>query len=366
MKINNLTLKNFRNYELLNLSFSPSKNIIIGNNGLGKTNIIEAIYYLALTKSFRTNNDNFLIKDNSDFAVIEANVKDNIQNNYKIIISKEGKKIKLDNNVITKISDYISKLKVILFNREDLKLIKDNPSVHRKLINMELSQFDNEYLKLLSYYNKILKQRNSYLKSMQINGTLSKDYLDIITNKLLDIGLKINEIRQNYINNINQNINLIFNKTTKKGNLKINYISSYNNQSNEKLILDYNKGFKRDLNYGMTHIGIHLDDFIFELDDKPIKDYLSEGEQKSAIIAFKLSEIKYCIEKFNKVPILILDDLFSELDCKKINSLLNNLKKSFQIFITTTDIKNINEKLLSNSYVFKIKNNQKLEVKKYE
>ena len=167
MKITNLKLTNFRNYEKLNLHFSNYKNIIIGNNGLGKTNIVEAIYYLSITKSFRTNNQEVLIRENSDFAVIEASVLNKIKNKYRVVITKDGKKIKIDNQEITKLSDYISKVNVVLFNREDMKLIKDNPSVHRKLINMDLSGFNNNYLRLLSLYNKILKQRNSYLKILK-------------------------------------------------------------------------------------------------------------------------------------------------------------------------------------------------------
>ena len=145
MKITNLKLTNFRNYEKLNLHFSNYKNIIIGNNGLGKTNIVEAIYYLSITKSFRTNNQEVLIRENSDFAVIEATVLNKIKNKYRVVITKDGKKIKIDNQEITKLSDYISKVNVVLFNREDMKLIKDNPSVHRKLINMDLSGFNNNY-----------------------------------------------------------------------------------------------------------------------------------------------------------------------------------------------------------------------------
>lgn len=366
MKITNLKLINFRSYDKLDLNFSDYKNIIIGNNGVGKTNIVEAIYYLALTKSFRTNEDQNLIKDNNEFAVIEGRIKDKIYNNYKIVINKKGKNIKIDNSSVTKISDYISKLNVVLFNREDSKLIKDNPSTHRKLINMELSEFNNEYLKLLSIYNKIMKQRNMYLKSMLINSTIPKDYLDIMTNKLIDIGLKINHIRKQYIDEINEYLEPIFYKSVKKSNLKINYVSHYNDKTKDDLIKEYTRSFKRDLNYGMTHVGIHLDDFIFELENgKEAKNYLSEGEQKNAIISFKLAEIKYCINNTGKTPILILDDLFSELDNKKINTLIGNFKKSFQIFITTTDIDKVNKKLLKDCSVIKI-SNKKVEVKKYE
>ena len=365
MKITNLKLKNFRNHSNLELSFSNYKNIIIGNNGIGKTNIVEAIYYLALTKSFRTNNDLVLIKDNEDFAVIEATIVDKISNNYRIVINKEGKNIKIDNNTIKIISDYISKINVILFTEEDMRLIKDNPSVHRKLINMELSEFNNEYLKILSTYNKVLKQRNMYLKSMLLNGNIPYDYLDILTDKLVDLGLKIYNIRKDYINELNTYIDSIFYKVVKKEHLQIKYISSFENKTKEELIKIYHHNYKKDINYGKTNIGIHLDDFIFEINNKNAKEYLSQGELKNAIIAFKLSEIKYCINVKNKTPILILDDLFSELDNRKINSLIGNFKKKFQIIITTTDIEKVNEKLLHNCRVFKI-TNKKLEVKDYE
>jgi len=365
MKITNLKLKNFRNHTNIDLKFSNYKNIIIGNNGIGKTNIVEAIYYLALTKSFRTNHDEVLIKANEEFAVIEATIVDKISNNYKIVITKEGKNIKIDNNTIRILSDYISKINVILFTGEDMKLIKDNPSTHRKLINMELSEFNNEYLKLLSMYNKVLKQRNTYLKSMFLNGNIPIDYLDILTDKLIDLGLKIYNIRKNYIDEINSYINDIFKKVVKKENLQIKYISNYEKKDKETLIKNYKKLEQKDINYGKTHLGIHIDDFIFEIKNRPAKDFLSEGELKNAILAFKLSEIKYCIGVKNRTPILILDDLFSELDNKKINSLIGNFKKNFQIIITTTDIEKVNQRLLKNCRVFKI-TDKRIEVKDYE
>ena len=362
MKITNLKLVNFRNHTNLNLKFSEYKNII---NGIGKTNIVEAIYYLALTKSFRTNNDKVLIKDNEEFAIIEASIVDKISNTYKIVLTKDGKNIKIDNNSIKSISDYISKLNIILFTTEDMKLIKDNPSMHRKLINMELSEFNNTYLKLLSMYNKVLKQRNTYLREMLFNGNIPKEYLDILTDKLIDLGLKIYQIRKNYLEEINNYISNIFYKIVKKENLKIKYLCNFENKNKDELKKIFKKYEQKDINYGKTHLGVHLDDFIFTINNQPAKEYLSEGEQKNAIIAFKLSEIKYCVKNKNKTPILILDDLFSELDNKKINNLIGNFKKSFQIIITTTDIDKVNPKLLSNCQVFKL-TNKKVEVKNYE
>lgn len=365
MKILNLKLKNFRNYDNLNLNFSNYKNIIIGDNGLGKTNIVEAIYYLALTKSFRTSKQDVLIKDGEDFAVIEATVLNKIRNRYKMVITSFSKNIKIDNQQVNRISDYVSKVNVVLFNREDMKLIKDNPSVHRKLINMDLSGFNNQYLKKLSLYNKILKQRNSYLKLMKIKNLSYNDYLEVLTEKLIDVGLEINCIRSNYIYEINQYLNNYFNKSVKKGNLILKYQSMFNDKLKDFLINEYKKSFSRDLNYGMTHIGIHLDDYIFEIDGKLAKDYLSEGEQKSAVIAFKLSEVKYCMNKMGSNPIFILDDMFSELDEKKINRIIGSFNKNFQIFVTTTDIKYLNKKLLTDCTVIKL-SDKKVEVKDYE
>lgn len=365
MQILKLRLMNFRNFMLEDFEFSKQKNIIIGNNGMGKTNIIEAIYYLALTKSFRTNEDESLINKNNEFCAIRGEIKTKTTNDYKIIIENSGKKVFINNNQIKRISDYISKINVILFNQEDLKLIKDSPSVHRKLINMELSQLNNEYLKMLSNYNKVLKQRNTYLKSMLINNMIPKDYLNIITEKLIDIGMYICQLRKEYIDEINTLLNINFNKITKKEGIYLKYVSDYNSLTKEKLLKKYEKNLNKDLNYGKTTIGIHLDDFIFYYQDELAKNYLSEGEQKNVIISFKLAEVNIFYKKTKTMPILILDDLFSELDTSKISRIIKFFKKNIQIFITTTDLNNIDEKILKNSKVFKIKG-KTIEVKEYD
>jgi len=365
MQITELRLINFRNYSEQYFSFSPIKNIIIGNNGVGKTNIIEAIHYLSITKSFRTIDDQMVIKAMETCAVVEGTIKNKILNKYKIIIDKTGKKVFIDQNQIKRISDYISNINIVLFNPEDLKLIKDNPSTHRKLINMELSGLDNEYLKILSIYNKILKQRNTYLKSMLINGMIPRDYLDILTDKLIDYGIKINKIRSDFIKEINEYLGKNYQKITKKEGLILKYVSDYSDLSKSEIVKKYNLIYKKELNYGKTTFGVHLDDFIFFIDGWLAKDFLSEGEQKNAIISFKLAEINVYINQKKTMPILILDDLFSELDQEKITKIIRFFKKNIQIFITTTDLSVINEKILRNSKVFDIKKD-KIKEKYYE
>jgi len=353
MQITNLKLQNFRNYNTQEISFSKY-NIIYGKNGMGKTNLIEAIYVLALTKTFRSNNEKIVIQEDKDITKINGTIQDDIKNNFEVIINKTGKKVKINNNIYKKISDYISNIKVILFNPNDLQIIKESPSIRRKLLNVSISQYNNRYLKILSNYNKILKQRNSYLKTMYINGNSSKEYLDILTSKLVELGLEIHEYRNNYIENINSKINIFYKKISNIDGINIEYISDYNDLSKEKLIKKYKDSLDKDMILGMTKLGVHHDDLLFKLNNKELKEYGSEGQQKNAIISFKLSEIEVFKEKINKIPILILDDLFSELDEEKINNILKIIDNDVQTFITTTEIDKVNKKILENSKIFHI------------
>ena len=223
MEISSLKLLNFRNYETLELKFSNKVNLIYGKNGMGKTNIIEAIYMLGLTKTFRSNNDDIVIKKGKNIAKIEGMIKDTIFHNYKIIISNAGKRIKIDNNKIAKVSDYITKVNIILFNPDDLKLIKDTPSIRRKMLNIEISGINGEYLLLLNSYNKVLKQRNAYLKALNKKKDYETSFLNILTEQLVDLGLKIMWIREDFINNINSYISDIYYEITHKGTLKVVY-----------------------------------------------------------------------------------------------------------------------------------------------
>ncbi len=356
MQISSLKLLNFRNYESLDLKFSSKINIIYGLNGMGKTNIVEAIYMLGLTKTFRSNNDAIVIKKGKNIAKIEGMIKDDILNNYKIIISNAGKRIKIDNNKIIKISDYITKVNVILFNPDDLKLIKDTPSIRRKMLNIEISGISSEYLSLLTNYNKILKQRNAYLKNMNKRKSYNSTYLSILTEQLVKIGEKIMIKRKNFIDNINSYISDIYYQITHKGNLKIVYKSEFKDKNVENLIKMFNKNISREIFLGKTLFGIHHDDIEFIVDNEPVKEYSSVGEQKNSIIAFKLAEIKNIESNMHKKPILILDDLFSELDSEKINNILSIIDPNLQTFITTTEIANVDKKLLINAQRIYVKN----------
>lgn len=354
MIISSLKLLNFRNYESLELKFSPKVNLIYGKNGMGKTNIVEAIYMLGLTKTFRSNNDDIVIKKGKNIAKIEGSIKETILNNYKIIISNAGKRIKIDNNKIARVSDYITKVNIILFNPDDLKMIKDTPSVRRKMLNIEISSINGEYLVLLTSYNKILKQRNAYLKALSKKKNSDSSFLNILTEQLIDIGLKIMWIREDFINNINSYISDIYEKITHKGKLKVVYKSEFKGKAKENLLKMFEKNISREILLGKTLFGIQHDDIEFKIDNEIVKEFSSVGEQKNSIISFKLAEIKNIEAKLHRKPILILDDLFSELDEEKINNILNLIDKDLQTLITTTEINKVDKKILENAKIFHV------------
>lgn len=364
MEIHSLRLLNFRNYESLEINFSTHTNIIYGLNGMGKTNLIEAIYMLGLTKTFRNGNDNIVIKRGKNIAKISGTIKSNIPNEYKIIISENGKRIKIDNNRILKMSDYITKVNIILFSPDDLKIIKDTPMTRRKLLNIEISSINISYVNHLNNYNKILKQRNAYLKALNKKNINNNEFLNILTEQLIDVGLKIMTIREEFLNDINSYIKDIYYEITKKGELSINYKSEYKGKTKDQLLTIYAKNISREIIMGKTLFGPHHDDIEFKVDKEIVKEYSSVGEQKNSVIAFKLAEIKLLMEKLQKKPILILDDLFSELDKEKINNILNLINNELQTFITTTEIDNVDLKLLQNSRIFHVINGKiKEEVK---
>ncbi len=332
-----LKLLNFRNYEYLSLNFHPTLNLIHGNNGEGKTNLVEAIYVLGLTRSFRLVSDKTLIRKDQSVAKIEGNVHNRYETNYKIILSKDGKKVNINNNNVLKLSDYVSKINIVLFHPNDLKIIKDTPSIRRKSLNIDISQLNLSYLKDLSNYNILLKQRNAYLKQMLINGHQSSSYLDILTGQLVTIGQRIYRERRDFVHLLNTYISDIYFQISGRGKLEIRYSSDYEGMDDEKLNLLYQKSFKKDLTFGKTNLGIHTDDLTFLLDDYDLREYGSEGQQKNAIISMKFAMLELFKEKKGYYPILILDDLFSELDEHKIQNILGFLSKDIQVFITTTN-----------------------------
>lgn len=339
MQLQCLKLLHFRNYERLELVFHPHLNLIYGQNGSGKTNLVEAIYVLALTRSFRNVNDRILIRQGSSLGKVEGTIiKKDFSNKYSIYISKDGKKVKVDSNRVMKLSDYITKIPIVLFAPDDLKIIKDTPSTRRKLLNISISQYSLDYLRNLSRYNKVMKQRNSYLKQLMVNANSSYEYLDILTDKLVSYGLKICQERERFIGFINDYLANMYQSITGLSSMQIVYKSDYKDIDEQDIKKNYKKMLKKDLAFGKTNFGIHMDDLHFMISENDLKEYGSEGQQKNAVIAYKLCEVMFLKSVMGFSPILILDDLFSELDKEKISNIFQILNNEVQTFITTTDM----------------------------
>ncbi len=360
MKIINLKLKNFRNYTDLDISFSDKLNIIIGNNAQGKTNILEAIYFLSITKSNFQVNDKMCIKKDKLFTKLIGNIIDKEGNKkMQILMNNNEKRLEINGSEIKKHAKYVGNLKVIIFNPDDIRLIKETPSNRRRFINIEISQLNGNYINILNEYNIVLKQRNEYLKIIK-NGKIDEIYLDILNEKLIELSEIIYNYRIEFINNLNRYINDVFNNIFGYNGLKIKYIPSIDvdNMQNFKKTMSnkLNNSLEREIFLGNTLYGPHRDDFSFILNDNDLLVYGSQGQIKMAVLALKLSEIDVFYDNCGEYPILLLDDLFSELDVEKRNKVINYLNRDIQTIVTTTDLKNIDKRLIKKATIYKIEN----------
>lgn len=338
-------------------------NIFVGDNAQGKTNILEAITILALTKSHRVGVNPNIIMFNKNKCKINGIVKkDKLITKLGVEVSNDTKKLIINNTNIKKVADYISNLNIIIFTPDDIEIIKGSPNIRRNLLNIQLCQLYRDYLIKYNEYNKLLKTRNEYLKILFNNSLGDTDYLDIITDKLIDKAIYIYQKRKEYIDLVNLHINDYFNKISDYGDIEVKYITNveFDNYEYEtirkKLKHTFKKNYMKELNYGMTLYGPHRDDFYFDYLGNDLKYFGSQGQQKLAILSFKLSEIPIFNDISNTLPVLLLDDIFSELDIKKRNRLLKIVSDyNIQSVLTTTDLRNINKKYIENACVFNVK-----------
>ena len=350
MLITNLKIKNFRNYEELNLNFDKKINIFYGNNAQGKTNIIEAIFLCAIGKSFRTSKDKELIKFNENFLNIEINYEKSDRNGKIKIDISEKKEIFLNGIKSKKLSELIGKINVVLFTPDDINILKEGPKMRRRFLDIMISQLRPNYIYCLNMYQKTLEQRNMYLKQIKFENK-NQEMLDIWDLKLSEYGEKIYIYRKEFIEKIKNKINIIHKKITNNNEeIKIEYISDFSTKEKFYSSLKQNKNI--DIMRGATTKGIHKDDFNIYLNDKNVSVYGSQGQNRTAILSLKMSELQVIKDEINENPILLLDDFMSELDEERRNNFLNNIGDT-QVFVTCTDILKLNN---TESDIFNVKN----------
>ncbi|MCR4617688.1 MAG: DNA replication/repair protein RecF [Lachnospiraceae bacterium] len=336
MIIKKIELTDYRNYEALELDFDKGTNILFGDNAQGKTNILEAIYVAATTKSHRGSKDSEIIR----FGCNEAHIRTYLEKggvSSKVdmhLRSSKSKGIAIDGNKIKKATDLMGLCNVVFFSPEDLNIIKNGPSYRRKFIDMELCQLDNFYLYNLNNYNKIVNQRNQLLKDLYFNPQL-RDTLPIWDDQLVSYGSKVIERRRQFVAQLNDIIYEIHSKLSGgTEEIKIIYEPDTDEESfAEKLKANH----ERDIKTKVTSVGPHRDDFSFETGNIDIRKFGSQGQQRTAALSLKLSEIEIVKNITKDTPILLLDDVLSELDSKRQNYLLDSIG-DIQTIITCTGL----------------------------
>ena len=336
MKIKQLKLKNYRNYDLLDLEFDSSTNIFYGDNAQGKTNILESIYLCGTTKSHRGTKDRDLIKFGEEESHIEAVVEKNeVPFKIDIHLKKNSPKgIAINKMPIRRASELFGIINIVFFSPEDLNIIKNGPSERRRFIDLELAQLDKVYLSDLSNYNRIVNQRNKLLKD-SYNRQEILETLDVWDMQLAHYGKKIIDRRNLFIYQLNEIAGKVHERLTGgKEILNISYEPSNGNIDLEQAIKNNRE---RDIRMKSTSVGPHRDDICFMTDEVDIRKFGSQGQQRTAALSLKLSEIELVKQVTKDTPILLLDDVLSELDKHRQNYLLDSIC-DVQTLITCTGV----------------------------
>jgi len=359
MYIKSVRLKDFRNYDELDLHFNKKLNLILGNNAQGKTNLLESIYVSSIGKSFRTNINSDLIKFDKDSCYINVETfRDDLDGSVEITIYKDSKKnAKVDGVKISKASELLNNIYLVIFSPEDLKIVKDEPEKRRRFINRELSQIKTSYYDNLSNYKKVLLQRNTYLKEEAIQNEM----LDIWDLEISKYGAQIMHQRRIFIDKLNSISSVIHNEITNgKENLKLVYspnielVDNINDQV-EIIYKSLKKSYNSDLKQRTTTKGPHKDDLEFYIDNINVRNFGSQGQQRTAALSLKLAELNIIKEETGEDAVLLLDDVMSELDYERQEYLIKALSDN-QLFITQTEFPEMLKEKFEDGIIYNVSN----------
>ena len=412
MKINTIILENFRNYKNLELDFDESRNIIVGENAQGKTNLVEAIYMTAFARSFRTNNSADMIRFGESSARVSTDItSEDIDKNINIVIRSDGKKmIKKDGKAISKTTELLNNVVVIIFSPDDLRIITDSPERRRSFINRELSQMRPRYYELLKRYNDALKHKNALLKgyfnikkktftradNISLNDIgradsvndlsemapgeggrsiydnsrrYNEDMLDVLDHQLADAGYELIRYRKEFTEMLSDEAGEIMKKISGgREDLKIEYKTSCNfitsPEGREVLYKQFYHNRDRDIYNGSATLGPHRDDLEFYINGKDAKKYGSQGQQRTIALSLKLAEIRIARQLLEESPVLLLDDVLSELDLDRQKFLVSEID-DVQLFITSAELNDEVIKDLRGGTLFRIEEGTVTRVDKY-
>ena len=336
MIIKSLTLRNFRNYDYAKVEFDPKLNVIVGENAAGKTNLVEAIYFLSLARSFRTSETSDLIKNKRQFSEIEAQVEqDTINKDIVALMTSSSKKFVCNDKPIRKLSDLSKLINVIVFEPKDTLMFSDSPLVRRNFLDINLSKKSPIYLENLMVFEKLLRERNAILKS----DIVDKIQLRVVTDQMIDVEETICKYRAAYVNEINNILSKLITKLkgeNQTAQLVYMTFMKIDDKFKSNCARAYENNIESDVKHRMTQLGIHREDIKMILNGKDISEQGSQGENRIAVIALKVAPY-FLIEDKAQKPIVILDDVMSELDDDHKKRLLTFVREDLvQVFITTT------------------------------
>lgn len=368
MYLSQFKVQGFRNLHELNVNFDPNVNIFIGKNAQGKTNLLEAIYFLALTRSHRTNSDTELINFKQEFANLEGEVhKSQVEIDLRVVITKKGKKVWINRLEQSKLSKYVGQLNAVLFSPEDLDLVKGAPSLRRRFMDQEFGQVNAEYLYFASKYRQVLMQKNNYLKQLVKGQTHDTLFLDVLSDQLAGIAAEIIHRRYRFLSYLNkfakdayEHISLASESLAIKYKPSVSEISAEDTTEEiyHKLLTNFQKTKNAEIKRGTTLSGPHRDDIVFLLDDKDAHLYASQGQQRTIALSVKLAEIQLVHKLTDEYPLLLLDDVMSELDHGRQSALLNYIHGKTQTFITTTDLEGISWEIIKSPRVYHVQDGE--------
>ncbi|WP_347861804.1 DNA replication/repair protein RecF [Salimicrobium sp. PL1-032A] len=363
MHIKNITLTTYRNYDKLSLDFDDTINVIIGENAQGKTNLMEAIYLLAFTKSHRTPRDKELIQWDEEYAKIKGTIEKKTNRfPMEIVLSKKGKKAKLNHLEQRRLSDYIGALNVVMFAPEDLNLVKGNPQIRRRFIDMEIGQIQPKYIYHLGQYQKVLRQRNHLLKDLQRRRTEDVTMLQVLTDQLVEHASIIVERRFQFLKLLREWASVIHEGISRNlEQLEIFYRPSLDVSESmdlttikDRYVTKFNEIETKEIERGTTLAGPHRDDLVFYVNGKDVQTYGSQGQQRTTALSLKLAEIELIHKETGEYPVLLLDDVLSELDDHRQSHLLHTIRGKVQTFVSTTSVDGLEHEALQNAELFYI------------
>lgn len=362
MYLDHFIAQNYRNLTMVDTHFDKNVNIFIGKNAQGKTNLLESIYFLALTRSHRTSSDRELIAFDKDYTNIMGQVhKHGRELDLRVLISKKGKKVWINRVEQSKLSKYVGQLNAILFSPEDLELIKGAPSLRRKFMDQEFGQINSEYLYFASKYRQVLQQKNNYLKQLARGQAKDQIFLDVLSDQLAGIAAEIIFRRVQFLNYLNdqaqeayEHISLASEKLTIRYRPSVSEIKPSDSVEEiyQKLQLAFKNNKAAEIKKATTLLGPHRDDIVFFLNGKDAHLYASQGQQRSIALSIKLAEIKLVHHVTKEYPLLLLDDVMSELDHGRQSALLNYIHGKTQTFITTTDLEGISWEIIKQPKIY--------------